>query len=165
MITAGCMAVPTYLLNIRFIYYNSCQDIIQSTCPFQSHVGCIVDKIHPNKKLMEEYNPQTQYYQWVTFVFAIQAAVFYLPYKIWYMLEGGLMASFGSDAKTKVMVSKDCDLDDECLVLEAVVDRFVKYFKCVFHRNTWYYAYYICCKKQTFQNIHYSINMNYKVKF
>ena len=116
--------------------------------------------------MTNEYNPQTRYYQWVTFIFAIQvdiflpdvnnssdpfphswqAAVFYMPYKIWATLEGGLMASFGTDARRKVLVSRDSKLEDEDLVLELVADRFVKYFKCVFHRNTWYYAQFICCK-------------------
>ena len=31
--------------------------------------------------LTEEYNPQTQYYQWVTFVFAIQVALKVILYK------------------------------------------------------------------------------------
>ena len=75
----------------------------------------------------------------------IQAALFYMPYKVWYMLEGGLMASFGTDARSKVMISKDSKLEEDSLVLEHVADRWVKYFKCVFHRNTWYYAQYICC--------------------
>ena len=55
------------------------------------------------------------------------------------------MASFGTDAKSKIMVSRDTELGEESLVLEAIADRFVKYFKCVFHRNTWYFAYFVCC--------------------
>jgi len=113
---------------------------------YQPHMKCIVDQDYRNQTEFESLAPQTQYYQWVTFVFAIQAAVFYMPYKIWSALEGGLIASFGTDAKSKVMVSRDADIDDECLVLEAMTDRFVKYFKCVFHRNTWYFAYFVCCE-------------------
>ena len=75
-----------------------------------------------------------------------QAALFYLPYKIWFSLEGGLMSSFGTDARRKVLVSRDSKLEDEDMVLEMVADRFVKYFKCVFHRNTWYFAQFVCCK-------------------
>jgi len=57
------------------------------------------------------------------------------------------MASFGTDARSKVLVSKDCEIgSDDCLFLESVVDRYVKYFKCVFHRNTWYYAYFFVCE-------------------
>ena len=41
------------------------------------------------------------------------------------------MASFGTDAKNKIMVSRDSELGDNSLVLEAISDRFVKYFKCV----------------------------------
>ena len=69
-----------------------------------------------------------------------------MPYKIWSSLEGGLIASFGTDAKSKVMVSKDVDIEDECLVLEALTDKYVKYFKCVFHRNTWYFLHFVLCK-------------------
>jgi len=110
---------------------------------YQAHMGCIVDQ---DGVIDEKTAPETQYYQWVTFVFALQAAVFYLPYKIWNSLEGGLVASFGTDAKNKVMVSKDANLDDESLVLEALTDKFVKYFKCVFHRNTWYFGYFVSCE-------------------
>ena len=48
--------------------------------------------------------PDTSYYQWVTFMFCIQAALFYLPYRIWTALEGGVLASFGTDGKTPVMI-------------------------------------------------------------
>ena len=48
--------------------------------------------------------PDTSYYQWVTFMFCIQAALFYLPYRIWSALEGGVLASFGTDGKTPVMI-------------------------------------------------------------
>ena len=68
--------------------------------------------------------PDTSYYQWVTFMFAIQvmmqiifgycilylklenwqAAVFFFPYKLWKNLEGGLMASFGTDGKSPVII-------------------------------------------------------------
>eukprot|EP00092_Neocalanus_flemingeri_P010764 GFUD01011593.1.p1 GENE.GFUD01011593.1~~GFUD01011593.1.p1 ORF type:complete len:526 (+),score=111.55 GFUD01011593.1:72-1649(+) len=110
---------------------------------YQAHMKCIVDQ---SGVVSEDTAPETQYYQWVTFVFAIQAAVFYMPFKIWSALEGGLIASFGTDAQSKVMVSKDADLGDGSLVLEALTDKFVKYFKCVFHRNTWYFGYFVSCE-------------------
>ena len=56
--------------------------------------------------------PDTSYYQWVTFMFCIQAALFYLPYRIWSALEGGVLASFGTDGKTPVMISEDAKYDD-----------------------------------------------------
>ena len=55
------------------------------------------------------------------------------------------MASFGTDAKSKIMVSRDTELGEESLVLEAIADRFVKYFKCVFHRNSWYFISFVTC--------------------
>ena len=58
------------------------------------------------------------------------------------------MASFGTDAKNKIMVSRDSELGDNSLVLEAISDRFVKYFKCVFHRNSWYFINFCACKSR-----------------
>ena len=43
------------------------------------------------------------------------------------------------------MVSRDTELGEESLVLEAIADRFVKYFKCVFHRNSWYFISFVSC--------------------
>jgi hypothetical protein len=74
----------------------------------------------------------------------LQAALFYLPYKIWNSLEGGMIASFGTDAKTPVIISADARYDDG-VVMEAVVEKFVKYFKSIFHHNSWYFGYFIAC--------------------
>jgi len=30
--------------------------------------------------------------------------------------------------------------------MEAVVEKFVKYFKSIYHHNSWYFAYFILCK-------------------
>jgi len=38
--------------------------------------------------------------------YIFQAAFFYLPYKVWHSLEGGLIASFGTDGKTPVIIRK-----------------------------------------------------------
>ena len=46
---------------------------------------CVVEQRDDDQILTEEYNPQTQYYQWVTFVFAIQVAlkvILYIKLKI-----------------------------------------------------------------------------------
>ena len=75
----------------------------------------------------------------------LQAALFYLPYKIWSSLEGGMIASFGTDAKTPIIISADARYDDG-VVMEAVVEKFVKYFKSIFHHNSWYFGYFIACK-------------------
>ena len=37
----------------------------------KNHMRCIVEQ-KSDEALTEEYNPQTRYYQWVTFIFAIQ---------------------------------------------------------------------------------------------
>ena len=55
------------------------------------------------------------------------------------------MASFGTDAKSPVMMSEDAMYDDG-VVMEAVVEKFVKYFKSIHHHNSWYYAYFIACQ-------------------
>ena len=60
-------------------------------------------------------------------------------------MEGGLIASFGTDAKTPIIISEDAKYDDG-VVMEAVVEKFVKYFKAVFHHNSWYFFYFVMCK-------------------
>ena len=61
--------------------------------------------------------PDTSYYQWVTFIMAIHAGIFYAPYYIWSILENGLVASFGSDGKTTVMITEEVHLSPQELVL------------------------------------------------
>ena len=55
------------------------------------------------------------------------------------------MASFGIDGKTPIMIAEEQKYDDG-IVLEAVVEKFVKYFKSIIHHNTWYMAYFVFCK-------------------
>ena len=112
-----------------------------STNP-QAHLKCIVDLDGVESA---DDAPDTSYYQWVTFMFAIQAAIFFLPYKVWASLEGGLIASFGVDGKSPVMISEEAKYDDG-VVQEAVIEKFVKYFKSIFHHNSWYFASYVFCK-------------------
>ncbi len=57
---------------------------------------CIADM---NGVTNEDDAPDTSYYQWITFVTVFQAALFYMPHKIWKYLEGGLMYSFGGEAR------------------------------------------------------------------
>ena len=67
-------------------------------------------------------------------MFAIQAAIFFLPYKVWASLEGGLIASFGVDGKSPIMISEKAKYDDG-VVQEAVIEKFVKYFQSIFHHT------------------------------
>ena len=108
----------------------------------QAHLKCIVDL--DNVESADDA-PDTSYYQWVTFMFAIQAAIFFFPYKLWKSLEGGLIESFGTDGKTPIMISEEAKYDDG-VVQEAVIEKFVKYFKSIFHHNSWYFASYVFCK-------------------
>jgi len=119
---------------------------------YQAHMKCIVEQF--NEVTGEKFKsaddaPDTSYYQWVVFVFALQAALFYLPFKIWQLLEGGLVASFGTDGKSPVMLSEDAKYDDG-VVQEAVVEKFVKYYKAIFHHNTWYFCNFVMCELLNF---------------
>ena len=124
----------------------------------QASLKCIVSQEGVTSR---DNAPDTAFYQWVTFMMAaqvqvvcgkitrlnsfLQAALFYLPFKIWSSLEGGLISSFGTDAKTPIIISADARYDDGD-VMEAVVEKFVKYFKSIFHHNSWYFGYFIACK-------------------
>ena len=43
------------------------------------------------------------------------------------------------------MISEDAKYDDG-VVQEAVVEKFVKYFKAIFHHNSWYFGYFVACE-------------------
>ena len=110
----------------------------------QPHLKCIVELEGVES---EDDAPDTAYYQWVTFFMAIQAGAFYAPYYIWSILEGGLMQSFGTDGKSPVLIAEDMKYDDG-VVMEAVVEKFVKYFKSILHHNAWYFGYFVLCEWQ-----------------
>lgn len=126
---------------------------------YQQHLKCIVDLDGVDSA---DDAPDTSYYQvqchisiqelklnfwdffqWVTFFMMIQAGTFMLPYKIWRALEGGLLEEFGLDAKSAIMLKEDYG---DALVLESIVEKYVKYFKSIFHRNNYYFAKYLACE-------------------
>ena len=57
--------------------------------------------------------------------------------------EGGLFWDRCQDPP--VIISADARYDDG-VVMKAVVEKFVKYFKSIFHHNSWYFGYFIACK-------------------
>ena len=74
-----------------------------------------------------------------------QAGTFLFPYKIWKAIEGGLIAAFGDDARSAIMLKEDNQYDDG-IVLEAVVEKYVKYFKSILHHNSMYFFKFVCCE-------------------
>ena len=73
-------------------------------------VGCVVDpelslerlRLGDSSGYFRNYSsqgpsqtPDTSFYQWVPIILILQAALFYIPRKIWKTCEGGLIASFG----------------------------------------------------------------------
>ena len=53
----------------------------------------------------------------------------------------------------QVMITEDAKYDDG-VVQEAVVEKFVKYFKAIFHHNSWYFGYFVTCE-QKMENFRY----------
>ena len=106
---------------------------------YQEHMRCIVDQDGIKSK---DEAPDTSYYQWVTFVLLIQAGFFIFPYKLWKILEGGLMEQFGTDGKSAIMLAEDAKYDDG-VIMEAVVEKFVKYYRSTFHHNQMYFFYFV----------------------
>ena len=125
----------------------------------QPHLKCIVDQ---EGFTSEDDSPDTAFYQWVTFIMALQvtidniytrgykyydhqAAIFYLPYQVWSMLEGGLLRQFGTEGGRRVMLGREVRAEDGSVVREAVVEKFVKYYQATHHHNSWYYAQFVSC--------------------
>jgi hypothetical protein len=107
---------------------------------YQEHMKCIVDLDGVKSK---DEAPDTSYYQWVTFVLLIQAGFFIFPYKVWKLLEGGLMEQFGTDGKSAILLSEEAKYEDG-VIMESVVEKFVKYYRSTFHHNQMYFTYFVC---------------------
>ncbi len=67
-----------------------------------------------------------------------------LPPRIWKNMEGGLIESFGMEGKSVVMVSGDKQPNyDKDVVMQVVVEKFVKYFTMVLHHCQKYFAIFV----------------------
>ena len=74
---------------------------------------------------MTEENILVNFYQWVTFMLLINAAIFRIPYTIWKFCEGGLMKSFYSEKKD---------------------DGKAKFFNQLKGQMSWYYFTFLTCQ-------------------
>ena len=103
--------------------------------------------------------PDTSFYQWVPFILILQAALFYIPRKIWKTCEGGLIASFGKinlisrnfyewhfssgkDARRLVILKGDLENsgDRGSLVKEDIAKKYISYFHSILHHNNGYFC-------------------------
>ena len=57
----------------------------------------------------------------------------------------GLMAEFGQEAQSRVLVRRALQ-EDAADTLECLVDKWIKYFRATFHRNTGYAVQFFFCK-------------------
>ena len=80
---------------------------------------------------------------------SFQAGLFMLPIRIWRSLEGGLIESFGSEGKSVVMLTEEAKYDDG-IVMEVVVEKFVKYFRTLLHHNQRYFFHFLICEAMNF---------------
>ena len=108
----------------------------------QVHMKCIVDLDGIESA---DDAPDTSYYQWVTFMLLFQAGCFILPHKIWKIMEGGLIESFGTEGKQMILLSEDAKYD-EAITMEAVVEKYVKYFRSILHHNNLYFWKFVVCE-------------------
>eukprot|EP00095_Tigriopus_kingsejongensis_P001485 snap_masked-scaffold124_size330879-processed-gene-1.6 protein:Tk01485 transcript:snap_masked-scaffold124_size330879-processed-gene-1.6-mRNA-1 annotation:"innexin inx2" len=113
---------------------------------YQPHMQCIADMEGVTTK---EEAPDTSYYQWVTFMQLFQAGLFMVPIRIWKSFEGGLIASFGTEGKSVVMLTEEAKYDDG-VVMEVVVEKFVKYFRTLLHHNQKYFILFLICELLNF---------------
>jgi hypothetical protein len=47
--------------------------------------------------------------------------------------------------RSAILLKEESNYDDG-VVLEAVVEKYVKYFKSILHHNNWYFAKFVCCE-------------------
>lgn len=100
---------------------------------YQKTFGCITDQ----ETVTEDSD--TSYYQWVVFMLFIHGVLFMLPSLIWNYLEGGLMADFGTEAKS-ALVTADPN------TLEQRLDTYTKHFKSLgtAYKNHYLASYLLC---------------------
>ena len=135
-------------------------------------VGCVVDpelslerlRFGDSSGYFRNYSsqgpnqtPDTSFYQWVPFILILQAALFYIPRKIWKSCEGGLIASFGiqirfrqtfmsvtsgKDARRLVILKGDLENsgDRGSLVKEDIAKKYITYFHSILHHNNGYFC-------------------------
>jgi len=108
----------------------------------QVHMKCIVDLEGIES---EDDAPDTSYYQWVTFFLLFQAGLFILPGKLWKIMEGGMIESFGLEGKQMILLTEDAKYD-EAVTMEAVVEKYVKYFRSTLHHNNLYFFKFVVCE-------------------
>ncbi|CAB4056257.1 inx [Lepeophtheirus salmonis] len=74
--------------------------------------------------------------------------LFYIPRKLWKSFEGGLMESFGKDAKNSVLLPEECDDNSEnALYREAVARNMLIFFTALYTTttDTFYSFSYVSC--------------------
>eukprot|EP00091_Calanus_sinicus_P016105 TRINITY_DN3532_c0_g1_i1.p1 TRINITY_DN3532_c0_g1~~TRINITY_DN3532_c0_g1_i1.p1 ORF type:complete len:318 (+),score=54.51 TRINITY_DN3532_c0_g1_i1:138-1091(+) len=133
---------------------------------FQGNVGCLVDPelmsdkqsftggtyyfdnsapsvgLAQSSQPLAMATPDTAFYQWVPFVLVLQAALFYIPRKIWKTCEGGLIESFGKDANTIVILKGDSENQAKkgSVLKEDVARKYSSYFQSIPYHNDGYFA-------------------------
>jgi len=108
-------------------------DLMKSHCWIHGSYHLTVDrtKFHGNLpgycNVVDEEgdeNPDTSYYQWVVFMLVIHAGIFMIPSAVWKLMEGGLMAEFGTTAKSPTIMA-----DKEAL--DGTIKTYLDFFKVI----------------------------------
>jgi len=103
------------------------------TNEYQKIFGCITDQSTVRE------DSDTSYYQWVVFMLFIHGLIFLLPSILWTVLEGGLMAEFGTEAKSALVTADE-------RTLETRLSTYIMHLKSLgtaYKRN--YLASYLLC--------------------
>jgi len=97
---------------------------------------------------MSMSTPDTSFYQWVPFILILQASLFCIPRKIWKSCEGGLIESFGKDAKQIVILKGDYENQSGkgSLIKEDIARKYSTYFHSILHHNCGYFIQFFLCE-------------------
>jgi len=138
----GCLVDPE-LIQDKHVYSGGRNLYYSHDSP--THVSHVSQQVNVGHETLTTRTPDTSFYQWVPFVLVLQAALFYIPRRIWKNSEGGLMATFGKTGVDSLLNRRDQEPEDSGVVEDGVRKQSM-YFINTLHHNSGYYLTFVFCE-------------------